>query len=166
VEGGWVAAPAVHGQLRPQGDAGVGVAPQVAGQGPLDEAGVGALAVDEEELAPIAGGAEAFAFDVGGLARARGADDQPRPVLHLSGDDDQAAAVGPAEVAVDLYAEGDGAEVVVADLGGETYRGLHAAAGLALLLPYLGRVDGLTPAGQVERGGQQPDRDGQGELGP
>ena len=30
----------------------------------------------------------------------------------------------------------------------------------------LGRVDGLAAAGQVERGGQQADRDGQGELGP
>ena len=30
----------------------------------------------------------------------------------------------------------------------------------------LGGVDGLAAAGQVERGGQQADRDGQGELGP
>ena len=70
VDGGGVAAPAVHGQLRPEGDPGVGVAPQVAGQGALDEAGVGALAVDEEELAAVAGGPEGFAFDVGGLAGA------------------------------------------------------------------------------------------------
>ena len=48
----------------------------------------------------------------------RGADDQPGAVLHEPGDDDQAALVGPAEVAVDLDAEGDGAEVVVAHGGG------------------------------------------------
>ena len=166
VEGGRVAPPAVHGQLRPEGDAGVGVAPQVAGQGALDEAGVGALAVDQEELAAVAGGEERLAFDVGGLAGAAGADDQPGAVLHESGDDDQAALVGPAEVAVDLDAEGDGAEVVVAHGRGPAHGRLHAAGGLALLLADLGRVDGLAAAGQVQGGGQQADRDGQGELGP
>jgi hypothetical protein len=30
----------------------------------------------------------------------------------------------------------------------------------------LGWIDGLAAAGQVQGGGQQPDRDGQGELGP
>jgi len=34
------------------------------------------------------------------------------------GDGDEAALVGPAEVAVDLHAQGDGAEVVVTDQGG------------------------------------------------
>jgi hypothetical protein len=48
----------------------MGVAPQVAGQGALHEPGVGALAVDEEELAAVPGRAKGFAFDVGGLAGA------------------------------------------------------------------------------------------------
>jgi len=88
VEGGRGAAPAVHGKFRPQRHPGVGVAPEVAGQGTLDEAGVGAFAVDEEELAAVAGGAEGFPLDVGGLAGAAGADDQSRPALHQPGDDD------------------------------------------------------------------------------
>ena len=50
--------------------------------------------------------------------------------------------------------------------GGPPDGRLHAPGGLALLLADLGRVDGLAAAGQVERGGQQADRDGQGELGP
>jgi hypothetical protein len=166
VEGGRVAAPAVHGQLGPQGDPGVGVAPQVAGQGPLDEAGVGALAVDEEELAPSAGGPEPLAFDVGGLARAGGADDQPGAVLHQAGDDDQAALVGPAEIAVDLDAEGDRAEVVVAHGRGPAHGRLHPPLRLALGAAHLGRVDGLAAASQVERRRQEAERDGQGELGP
>jgi hypothetical protein len=144
----------------------VGVAPEVAGQGALDEPGVGAFAVDEEELAAIAGGPEGFAFDVGGLAHARGADDQPRAALHEPGDDDQAVLVGPAEVAVDLDAQGDRPEVVVADDGGALGGALHPLGGLALLLLDLGWVDGLAAAGQVERGSEQADRDGQGELGP
>ena len=57
----------------------------------------------------------------------RGADDQPGAALHEPGDDDQAAAVGPAEVAVDLDAEGDGAEVVVAHGGGALDGAVHAA---------------------------------------
>ena len=44
--------------------------------------------------------------------------------------------------------------------------GLHAPGGLALGALDLGRVDGLAAAGQVQRGGEQADRDGQGELGP
>jgi len=125
-----------------------------------------APAVDEEELAAVAGGAEAFAFDVGGLAGARGADDQPRAVLHGPGDDDQAVFVGPAEVAVDLDAEGDGAEVVIAHGRGPPYGRFHPLGGLVLLLLDLGGVDGLPAASQVEGGGEQPDRDGQGELRP
>ena len=56
------------GNSGPQGDTSMGVAPQVAGQGALDEAGVGAFAVDEEELATVPGAPEGLAFDVGGLA--------------------------------------------------------------------------------------------------
>jgi hypothetical protein len=144
----------------------MGVAPQVAGQGALDEAGVGALAVDQEELAAIAGGPEGFAFNIGGLARARCADDQPGAALHLSGDDDQAAFVGPAEITVDLDAEGDGAEVVVPHSRGALDGAFHAAGSLTLLLLDLGRVNRLPAPGQVERGGEQPDGDRQGELGP
>jgi hypothetical protein len=70
VEGGGAATPAIHGQLRPQRDPGIWVAPEVAGQGAFDEAGVGALAVDQEELAAVPCGPEGFAFDVGGLAGA------------------------------------------------------------------------------------------------
>ena len=43
---------------------------------------------------------------------------------------------------------------------------LLLAGGLALLLVDLGGVDGLAAAGQVQGGGQEADRDGQGELGP
>ena len=50
--------------------------------------------------------------------------------------------------------------------GGPAHGRLHAAGGLALAALDLGRVDGLPAAGQVQRGGEQPDRDGQGELGP
>jgi len=154
VEGGGVAAPAVHGQLGPEGDAGVGVAPEVASQGALDEAGVGAFAVDEEELAAVPCGSEGFAFDVGGLAGAAGADDQPGAALHGPGHCDQAAFVGPAEVAVDLDPEGDGAEVVVAHGCGPADGGVHASLGFALLLADLGRIDGLVAAGQVQGRGQ------------
>jgi hypothetical protein len=162
VERGRIPPPAVHGQLRPQGDAGVGVAPQVAGQGAFHEAGVGALAVDEEELAAVSGGPEGFAFDVGGLAGAGGADDQPGPVLHEPGDDNQAVLVSPSQVAVDLDAEGDGAEMVVLHRGGPADGRLHASDGLALLLADLARVDGLAAAGQVQGGGEQPDRESWG----
>jgi hypothetical protein len=67
---------------------GVGVAPQVAGQGALHEAGVGAFAVDQAELAAIPGSPEPLPLDVGGLAGAGGTDDQPGAVLHEPGDDD------------------------------------------------------------------------------
>jgi hypothetical protein len=166
VQGGRTPPPAVHRQLRPQGDLGVRVAPQISGQGTLDQARVGALAVDQEELAAGAGGRECFAFDVGGLAGAAGTDDQPGTVLHGSGDDDQAPAVGPAQVAVDLDAKGDGAEVVVAHHGSPAHRGVHAPGGLPLLAADLGRVDGLPPPGQVQGGGEQADRDSKGELRP
>jgi hypothetical protein len=53
----------------------VGVAPQVAGQGALDEAGVGTLAVNQEELAAIAPGTKALPLNVGGLAHPGSADD-------------------------------------------------------------------------------------------
>jgi hypothetical protein len=56
--------------------------------------------------------------------------------------------------------------VVIADLSGAAHGRFHAAGGLALLLADLGRVDGLAAASQIQRGGQQPDRDGQGDLGP
>jgi hypothetical protein len=82
------------------------------------------------------------------------------------GDDDKPMLVGPAEVAADVDAEGDRAEVVVAHGCGPAHGRVHAAGGVALLLADLGWVDGLAAAGQVERGGQQADRDGQGELGP
>jgi hypothetical protein len=82
------------------------------------------------------------------------------------GDDDQAAAVGPAEIAVDLHAQGDGTEVVVAHGRGPAHGCLHAPGGFALLLADLGGVDRLPPAGQVQGRRQQPDRDGQGELRP
>jgi hypothetical protein len=132
----------------------------------LDEARVGALAVDQEELPSSSGGAEPLAFDVGGLACAGGPDDQPRPVLHLPGHDDQAVAVGPAEIAVDLDAEGDGAEVVVAHGCGPPDSRVHAPLRLALGALNFGGVDGLPAAGQVQCGGQEAGRDGEGELGP
>ena len=62
--------------------------------------------------------------------------------------------------------KGDRAEVVVAHVGGAADGGVHAPLRLALGALDLGRVDRLPPAGQVQRGGQQPDRDGKGELGP
>jgi hypothetical protein len=142
----------------------VGVAPQVAGQGAFDEAGVGALTVDQEELAATSGGDERLAFGVDGLAHPGGADDQPRPPLHAPGDDDQAVAVGPAEVPVDLHAQGDRAEVVVADVGGPPDGGVHAPLLFALLLADFGGVDRLPPSRQVQRRNQESDRDGEGEL--
>jgi hypothetical protein len=132
----------------------VGVAPQVAGKSAFDEAGVGAFAVDDEELAPGAGGDERFAFDVDGLAGAAGADDQPRPALHVAGDGDQAALVGPAEIAVDRHSEGDGAEVVVAHNGGAAHRSRHAPGCLPLGAADLGGVDRLPPAREIQRRGQ------------
>jgi hypothetical protein len=166
VDGGRTPPPAVHRQLRPQREPRIGVAPQVAGQRPFDEPGIGAFAVDQEELAAIPGGAERLPLDVGGLAGAAGADDQPRPPLHQSGDHDQAALVGPAEIAVDLHAQGDRTEVVVTHRGGATHSDVHAQLGLALGSLDLGRVDRLAAAGQVQRGGKQPDWDGQGKLRP
>jgi hypothetical protein len=166
VDGGGGAAPAVHRQLGPQGDAGVGVAPQVAGQSALDEAGVGALAVDQEELATLAGGDERLAFGIHGLAHPGGADDQPGAPLHAPRDRDEAAAVGPAEVAVDLHAQGWDVPVVVAHQRGLPHGRGHTAGGVALLPLDLGGVDRLPPTSQVQRGREQPDRDGEGELGP
>jgi hypothetical protein len=119
-----------------------------------------------KNLRPSRAARNPFAFDVGGLAGAGGADDQPRPVLHESGDDDQATLVGPAQVAVDLHAEGDGSKVVVAHGLGPADGRLHAAGGFALLLADLGWVDGLPAPGQVERRGEQAEGDGQGELRP
>ena len=148
-----------------QRHAGKRVAPQVAGQGALNEAGVGALAVDQEELAAIPGRPEPLPLDVGGLAGARGADDQPRAALHLSRDDDQAVLVSPAEVAVDLDAEGDRAEVVVAHRRGALDGALHAPAGLTLCAADFTGVDGLAAAGQIERGGEEAGRDGQRSWG-
>jgi hypothetical protein len=56
--------------------------------------------------------------------------------------------------------------VVVPHRRSPPHGGVHAPLRLALLLADLGRVDGLAAAGQVQGGGQQADRDGQGELGP
>ena len=133
------------------------------GQGTFHEAGVGALAVDQEELAAVAGGAEPLAFDVGGLTGARGADDQPD--RSASAGARPGRAVGPAEITVDLEAQGDGAEVVVAHGGGALDGAVHAALGLMLGALDLGRVDGLPPAGQVERGHQQPTGTASGSWG-
>jgi hypothetical protein len=166
VDGCWCPPPAVHGQLGPQADAGVGVAGQVAGQGAFDQAGVGALAVDQEELAPAAGGDQGFAFDVGGLAAAGGAGDQPRAAVHAPGDDHQAALVGPAQVAVDPHAQRRRVGGVVAQVRGARDRGAHALARFPLGLVDLGGVDRLPAAGQVECGGQQPGGDGKGQLRP
>ena len=83
--------------------------------------------------------------------------------LNLAG---RRQAIDPAEVAVDLDAEGDGAEVVVAHGGGPADGRLHPAGGVALLTLDLGRIDGLAATGQIQRGGQQADGDCEGELGP
>jgi hypothetical protein len=124
------------------------------------------FAVDKEELSPVSCGPERFPFDVGGLAGAAGAHDQPRTALHQPRHHDQTLLVGPAEVPVDLDAKGDRAEVVVPHLSGSAHGRLHPPGGFALLALDLGRVDGLPPARQVQGGGQEADRDGQGELGP
>jgi hypothetical protein len=74
--------------------------------------------------------------------------------------------VGPAEIGVDLDAQGDGTEVVVAHGRGALDRALHAPGGLTLSAADFGGVDGLAAAGEIERGGEEAGRDGQGELGP
>jgi hypothetical protein len=147
MEGGRAPPPAIHRQLRPQGDAGVGVAPQIPGQGALHETGVAALPSIRKKPAAVAGGGEPLAFDVGGLAGARSPDDQPRPILHPPGLHHRAAAVGPAEVAIDAHAEGDGAEVVVAHQRGPPRGAVHAPLHFALGAADLGGVDGLAAAG-------------------
>jgi hypothetical protein len=143
------------------------VAPQVASQGPFHEGRVGAFAVDDEELAARAGGKERLAFGVHGLAHPAGADDQPRAGLHPRRHYHQAALVSPAEIPVDLGAQRGRLPVVVAHVRGPPDRGGHARGGLALGALDVGGVDRLPgSAGLVQRGGQQPDRDGQRQLGP
>jgi hypothetical protein len=119
-----------------------------------------------KKLAPLAGGDERFAFDVDGLASARGADDQPGAALHRPRDDDQAVLVGPAEVPVDPHAQGNRAGVVAPHVGGVADRGGHALAGVPLVATDLGGVDRLPAPGQVQRCGQQPHRDAQRHLRP
>jgi hypothetical protein len=166
VEGGGAAAPAVHGQLGPEGDAGEGVAGEVAGQGAFDQAGVGAFAVDEEELAPGSGGGERLPFDIGGLAHAGGADDQPRAGLHQPRHHHQAVLVGPAEVPVDPRPQRDRPVAVVADGFGAADGGGQAPLRLALGLADLGGVKGLPTAGEVERRRKKANRKGEGDLWP
>jgi hypothetical protein len=85
--------------------------------------------------------------------------------LHRAGDGDQAALVGPAEVAVDLHAKGDGTEMVIPHGCGAAHGRVHPAGGLALLASDLGGVDRLPPSSQIQRGGEQADRDGKGSCG-
>ena len=69
----------------------------------LDQAGVGALAVDQEELATLPGGDQRLAFQVGGLLLPEVPAISRERLLQQPGDDNQAALVGPAQVAVDPH---------------------------------------------------------------
>jgi hypothetical protein len=73
------------------------------------------------------------------LAHARGASDQPRPALHLSGTTTR-PPVHPTEITVDLPAQGGQAEAVVAHDCGVADFAVHALLGVALAAR-LDRVD-------------------------
>ena len=150
---------------RATGRRGRGGCPTGSRPGALDEAGVGALAVDQEELATVAGGPERLPLDVDGLAHARGADDQPRAALHGPRHDDQAAACRPSRGRRRSWtprATGPkwSSRTTVAR---RTADSMRRAASRCCGGPRPGRWPAGGRPGQG--GGQQADRDGQGSWG-
>jgi hypothetical protein len=164
------AAPHVHGRVRPAADAGCWVAEPVGGNQCRHEGGVGALAVGKADLAAGSGGQESEAEEGDGLAGAGGADDGHGLAPELGRRDDVTALAPAGQVAVQGDPQRRGGHRVITRLGEQPGRlALPAALVDALATPHKGTP--LGPAGgplgvpHRQRGGQQPDREGQPHLG-
>jgi hypothetical protein len=164
------AAPHVHGLLGPAADPGGWVAQAVGGDQGRDQGGVGALAVDEAHLATQQAGQVGEAQESDGLAGAGGADHGHGLAPQVCGRDHVAALAPAGQVAVQHDPQRGGGQLVVARLGQQPGRAAVAGA----LVDALAATDERTPlrasSGPLgipdrQRGGQQPDRDGQPHLG-
>ena len=166
---GRAAAPHVHGLLGPAAHPGARPSQQVGRDQAGHQGGVGALAINEADLATRHAREVGEPLEGDRLARARRSHDGHGLAAQVGRRDDVTALAPAGQVAVQRDPERRRGQPVVARLGEQPGRAAVAAALVDALAPAderapLGPASGPLGVPHRQRGGQQPHRDGQPHL--